>query len=126
MIPKFITDVLAGRSPTIFGDGTQTRDFSHVDNVIEANLLACKASKEAFGESFNIACGERISLLQLVDTINQIAGKTSRPQFTPARPGDILHSQADVTKARQLLRWTPQMSFREGIEKTVAWYRPRA
>jgi nucleoside-diphosphate-sugar epimerase len=125
VIPKFITSVLAGRSPTIFGDGTQTRDFSYVDNVVEANLAACTASKDALGESFNIACGERISLLQLVDTINKIAGKEIRPQFAPARPGDILHSQADVAKARQLLQWKPQVSFREGIEKTIAWYRSK-
>ena len=123
VIPKFITSILAGRSPTIFGDGTQTRDFSHVDNVVEANLLACEASKEALGESFNIACGERISLLQLVDTINRIAGKNLRPQFAPARPGDILHSQADVEKAAKLLGWKPSVNFREGIEKTIAWYR---
>jgi nucleoside-diphosphate-sugar epimerase len=123
VIPKFITSVLAGRSPTIFGDGTQTRDFSHVDNVVEANLAACAASKDALGESFNIACGERISLLQLVDTINKIAGKKVQPKFSPARPGDILHSQADVAKARKLLGWNPSVNFSEGIEKAVAWYR---
>jgi UDP-glucose 4-epimerase len=123
VIPKFITSILAGRSPTIFGDGTQTRDFSHVDNVVEANILACAASKNALGESFNIACGERTSLLQLVDTINRITGKNIRPQFAPARPGDILHSQADVAKARKLLGWKPSVNFREGIEKAIAWYR---
>jgi nucleoside-diphosphate-sugar epimerase len=123
VIPKFITSILAGRSPTIFGDGTQTRDFSHVDNVVEANLAACAASKDALGESFNIACGERISLLQLVDTINKIAGKKVQPKFSPARPGDILHSQADVAKARKLLGWNPSVNFSEGIEKAVAWYR---
>jgi UDP-glucose 4-epimerase len=126
VIPKFITSILAGRSPTIFGDGTQTRDFSHVDNVVEANLAACAASKDVLGESFNIACGERTSLLQLVDTINKIMGKKIQPKFGPPRPGDILHSQADVTKARKLLGWKPQVSFREGIEKTIAWYRQRA
>ena len=123
VIPKFITSVLAGRSPTIFGDGTQTRDFSHVDNAVEANLAACVASKEALGESFNIACGERISLLQLVDTINRVTGKNVTPKFDPPRPGDILHSLADVTKARKLLGWKPTVNFREGIEKTIAWYR---
>ncbi|MGD0016263.1 MAG: SDR family oxidoreductase [Verrucomicrobiia bacterium] len=126
VIPKFITNMLAGRSPTIFGDGTQTRDFSHIDNVVEANLAACMASKKALGESFNIACGERISLLELVDTINRVTGKNITPKFDPARPGDILHSQADVTKARELLGWNPGINFREGIEKTIAWYRQPA
>ena len=90
---------------------------------MEANLAACVASKEALGESFNIACGERISLLQLVDTINRVTGKNVTPKFDPPRPGDILHSLADVTKARKLLGWKPTVNFREGIEKTIAWYR---
>ena len=122
VIPKFITSMLDGRPPTIFGDGTQTRDFSHVDNIVEANLAACVASKDVLGESFNIACGEKISLLQLVDTINKITGKNVVPKFAPPRPGDILHSQADVAKAQKLLSWKPCIGFSEGIKKTVAWY----
>ena len=123
VIPRFITAILAGQPPTIFGDGKQSRDFSHVENVITANLAACEAPTEALGESFNIACGDRITLLDLVATINGIVGKNIAPKFDPPRPGDVLHSQADITKAQKLLGWTPRVDFREGIEKAVAWYR---
>ncbi len=122
VIPRFITAILRDQSPVIFGDGSQTRDFSHVENVIHANLLACEAPKEALGQSFNIACGGRISLLDLVDTVNKILGKNVKPKFDPARPGDILHSQADITKAERLLDWKPTVNFPEGIAKTIAWY----
>jgi len=122
VIPRFITAILHDQAPTIYGDGSQTRDFSHVENIIEANRLACEAPKEALGQSFNIACGGRISLLDLVDTVNKILGKNVKPKFDPARPGDILHSQADITKAEKLLGWKPVVNFPEGIAKTVAWY----
>jgi UDP-glucose 4-epimerase len=122
VIPRFITAILRDQSPVIFGDGSQTRDFSHVENIIEANRLACEAPNEALGQSFNIACGGRISLLDLVDTVNKILGKNVKPKFDPARPGDILHSQADITKAEKLLGWKPKVDFPEGIAKTVAWY----
>jgi nucleoside-diphosphate-sugar epimerase len=123
VIPRFITAILAGQQPTIFGDGKQSRDFSHVENVITANLAACEAPTEALGESFNIACGDRITLLDLVAAINGIVGKNIAPKFDPPRPGDILHSQADITKAQKLLGWMPRVDFREGIEKAIAWYR---
>jgi nucleoside-diphosphate-sugar epimerase len=123
VIPRFITAILNGEPPTIFGDGQQTRDFSHVENVIEANLAACVAGKEACGEAFNIACGGRISLLDLVKTINQIAGKNIRPNHAPPRAGDIKDSQADIAKAGKLLGWKPRVGFQAGIEKAVAWYR---
>jgi len=123
VIPRFITAILKGESPTIFGDGQQTRDFSHVQNVIEANLAACAAGPAACGESFNVACGGRISLLDLVATINAICGKNVRPKFEPARPGDIKDSQAAIDKAARLLGWKPSVDFRAGIEKAVAWYR---
>lgn len=123
VIPRFITSILRGESPTIFGDGQQTRDFSHVQNVIEANLAACEAPVKAVGESFNVACGGRISLLELVETINTICGKQVRPKFEPARVGDIKDSQAGIEKAAEVLGWRPSVSFREGIEKAVAWYR---
>ncbi len=122
VIPKFITRILAGTPPTIFGDGQQTRDFSHVENVVAANLAACAAGKEALGEAFNVACGDRISLRDLVNTINQITGKNIQPKLDPPRPGDIVHSQADIAKAAQFLHWKPTVDFRAGIEKTVAWY----
>lgn len=123
VIPRFITAILKGEPPTIFGDGQQTRDFSHVENVIEANLAACEAGRAACGESFNIACGGRISLLDLVGTINQICGKTVAPKHEPSRAGDIKDSQADIAKAARLLGWRPSVDFQQGIEKAVAWYR---
>ena len=126
VIPRFITAILHDQSPVIFGDGKQTRDFSHVENVIYANVLACEAPKEALGQSFNIACGGRITLSDLVETVNKILGKNVRPKFDPPRPGDILHSQADISKAEKLLGWKPVINFAEGIAKTVAWYQRQA
>ncbi|MCG3148063.1 MAG: UDP-N-acetylglucosamine 4-epimerase [Verrucomicrobiae bacterium] len=123
VIPRFITAILKGEPPTIFGDGQQTRDFSHVENVIAGNLAACTAGKAACGESFNVACGGRISLLDLVDVINQITGQKIKPKFEPPRAGDIKDSQADIAKAAKLLNWTPTVDFQAGIEKAVAWYR---
>lgn len=122
VIPRFITAILKGEAPTIFGDGAQTRDFSHIENVIDANVLACQAPKEALGESFNIACGGRVSLLDLVGTVNKILGKNLKPKFDPPRPGDILHSQADISKAEKLFGWKPRVGFSDGIAKTIAWY----
>jgi len=126
VIPKFITRILAGQSPTIFGDGQQSRDFSHVENVVAANLAACVAPTEACGEAFNIACGGRITLLDLVQTINQATGKNVAPKFDPPRAGDILHSQADISKAERLLGWKPAINFADGIAKTIEWYRQAA
>ncbi|HUJ10073.1 MAG TPA: SDR family oxidoreductase [Verrucomicrobiae bacterium] len=122
VIPRFITAILNGEPPAIYGDGRQTRDFSHVENIISANLAACDAPPEALGETFNIACGDRISLLELVETISTIAGKRVQPRFEAPRPGDIRDSQADIKKARKLLHWTPGIDFHKGIEKVVAWY----
>jgi UDP-glucose 4-epimerase len=126
VIPRFITAILRDQAPVIFGDGSQTRDFSHVENIIEANRLACEAPNEALGQSFNIACGGRISLLDLVATVNKILGKNVKPKLDPPRPGDILHSQADIAKAEKLLGWKPVVTFPEGIAKTVAWYQRQA
>ena len=123
VIPRFITAILNDQPPTVYGDGQQTRDFSHIENIIDANLAACEAGKEALGETFNIACGGRISLLDLIATINKIAGKKIAPKFDPPRPGDIKDSQADITKAGHLLGWRPRVDFQEGIEMAVAWYR---
>ena len=126
VIPRFITAILKDEPPTVFGDGKQTRDFSHVENVIDANLAACTAPKEALGQTFNIAGGSRISLLELIDAINEILGKKVVPKFGPPRPGDIRDSQADIAKARKVLGWTPRVDFREGIAKAVAWYQQQA
>ena len=126
VIPKFITTMLAGKPPVIFGDGTQSRDFTHVQNVLEANLAACRAPREAFGQSFNIACAGRITLRELVQTINELLGTKIAPRFDPPRAGDIKHSQADVRKAAARLGWNPRIGFAEGLRQVVEWYRAGA
>ena len=122
VIPRFVTCMLRGEAPTVFGDGLQTRDFCHIDNVVDANLLACSAP-DAAGEVYNIACGERISLLDLIARINAILGTTIQPQLAPDRPGDIRHSVADISAARQGLGFEPTVDLAEGLRRTVAWYR---
>jgi UDP-glucose 4-epimerase len=122
VIPNFVTAALQGRPATIFGDGLTSRDFCFIENVIEANLKACTAAGAA-GEMFNIACGERTSLLEVVDIIGDLVGKKIAPVHQPARVGDIKHSLADIGKARRILGYTAAISFRAGVERTVAWYR---
>ena len=124
-VPLFVTRLLANRAPTIYGDGEQSRDFTPVDNVIQANLLACEAPKEAFGEVYNIACGERISVNRLASLIRDIVGTETPFEYADARPGDVKHSLADIGKARRLLGYAPQVSFRDGLERVIAWYRAR-
>ncbi|MEP6775983.1 MAG: SDR family oxidoreductase [Chloroflexota bacterium] len=118
VIPAFISSVLKGQSPTIYGDGTQTRDFTYVQNVVQANLLACESDK-ADGEAINIACGERTSLLDLMGEINRLLGTDVRPIFQPGRAGDVKDSLADISKARELIGYTPGASFSEGLASTV-------
>lgn len=122
VIPRFITAMLKGEAPVIFGDGEQTRDFSYIDNVVEANLLACQAPGAA-GEVFNIACGESISLNDLVKELNHILGTDIKPVYTNPRPGDVRHSLADISKAGKILGYKPQINWREGLRRTVEWYR---
>lgn len=121
VIPLFATAMIDDRAPTVFGDGTQSRDFTYIDNVVEGNMLAMH-SPNAPGEIFNIACGERISLLDLLDNLNALLGKSIKPIFGPPRAGDILHSCADIRKARQLLNYEPVISFSEGLSRTLDWY----
>jgi nucleoside-diphosphate-sugar epimerase len=123
VIPKFIQALLENRSPVIYGDGQQTRDFTHVDDIVKANLGACFARREALGRAFNIACGRRYSLLDLLRELQAITGKRLEPNFADARKGDVRHSMADITLARTILGFTPETSFREGLEKTVQWYK---
>lgn len=124
VIPKFITRMQAGESPIIYGSGRQSRDFTYVDNVIHANLLASK-SDDAVGEVMNIATGGRVSLLQLVDKLNKAMGTDLPALHEAERAGDILHSQADVSKATDLLDFSPIVSFEEGLRRTVEWYSKR-
>lgn len=121
-IPAFVTHILKGQPPLIYGDGEQTRDFTYVDNVVHANLLAARAKKTS-GEVINVACGERISVNAIIDLINQICGTNVRPQYTDTRPGDVKHSLAAIDKARQLIGFQPVVLFREGLAKAIDWYR---
>jgi len=125
VIPKFIIAALTDQSAVIFGDGLQSRDFTYVDNVVEANLRAINAPKEAVGRVFNIACGNRYSLLELLDTLEYIFGKTIRSEHHTRRLGDVMHSMADITAARDLLGYEPKIGFQEGLEKTAAWFREK-
>jgi nucleoside-diphosphate-sugar epimerase len=124
VIPRFIKAMLAGESPTIYGDGTQTRDFTFVDNVVHGNLLACKAPG-ADGETFNLATGGRIAIIDLVRQLNAIMGRDVKPIHSDERPGDIKHSRADIGKARDRLGFSPIVSFEDGLRRTVDWYRAR-
>jgi len=121
-IPAFVTAILRGQSPTIYGDGEQSRDFTYVDNVVQANLLAARA-KETHGEVVNIACGEAVTVNAIIDAINKLLGKNVKPIYAPARAGDVKHSLADITAARKLIGFKPVTLFREGLEKSIDWYR---
>lgn len=123
VIPRFITSVLRGVPPVIYGDGLQTRDFTYIDNVVQSNIAACSAPKEACGKVFNIACGERISLLDILEIVYAEAGRRVLPKFEPQRPGDVRDSLADISRARDLLRYRPRVSFQEGLKKTFEWFR---
>ena len=122
VLAKFIPAVLQDRQPVIYGDGSQSRDFTYVANVVAANLQACTAPGIA-GEVFNIACGDRITVTGMLEQINKITSRNVRPLFEPPRMGDILHSQADVSKARSRMNYQPQTTFTEGLRYTVEWYR---
>ena len=123
MIPKFIKQLLAGERPVIHGDGRQSRDFTYIENVVEANLKACLAPKEADGQVFNIAYGGREYLSDLYQKLTRALGVDVEPVYGPARKGDIKHSNADISKAGKLLGYDPDWDFQRGIEASIAWYR---
>ncbi|MBO4619735.1 MAG: SDR family oxidoreductase [Victivallales bacterium] len=123
VIPKFIKQLLAGEQPTINGDGKQSRDFTYVENVIEANLKACVAPEAASGEAFNIAYGGREYLIDIYHTLTKALGVDIEPHFGPDRKGDIKHSNADISKARRLLGYEPSYDFARGLNEAIAWYR---
>lgn len=120
VIPAFIAAALAGRRPMIYGDGQQTRDFTYVKNIVYANLLACQ-SDAANGQAINVACGESISLLDLMAQINRILGTNIEPVFAPARVGDVKHSLADISKAAARLDFSPTVGFAEGLSQTIQY-----
>ena len=123
VIPKFIRQLLNGERPVIHGDGRQSRDFTYVDNVVEANLKACLAPAEADGEAFNIAYGGREVLLDIYHSLARALGVATEPVFGPPRPGDIRHSNADISKARRLLGYDPEYDFDRGLAEAIEWYR---
>ena len=123
VIPKFIKQLLNGEVPTINGDGRQSRDFTYIENVIEANLKACLAPHEAAGQAFNIAYGGREYLIDIYYGLTEALGVSVEPNFGPDRAGDIKHSNADISKARELLGYDPEWSFERGIKAAIAWYR---
>ena len=121
-IPAFVVSILKEISPTIYGDGLQSRDFTYIDNVVEANLLAARAEKTE-GQVVNIACGEVITINAIIDMINEIVGKDVKAEYAPSRAGDVKHSLADITQAREVIGYEPLVSFKEGLEKAIEWYR---
>jgi UDP-N-acetylglucosamine/UDP-N-acetyl-alpha-D-glucosaminouronate 4-epimerase len=125
VIPKFVTAILAGKQPTIFGDGLQSRDFTYIDNVVEGNLLAAEAPR-AVGQTINVACGKQINLLELVSAINAALGTDIRPVFGDPRPGDVRDSLADISLARELLGYEPVVDFDEGLRRSIEFYKQSA
>jgi nucleoside-diphosphate-sugar epimerase len=121
-IPAFVTAILKDKPPTIYGDGEQSRDFTYIDNVVHANLLAARAKKTA-GEVINVACGEAVTVNAIIAEINRLLGKKVQPNYVPARAGDVKHSLADITEARKLIGFEPVVLFQEGLEKSIDWYR---
>ncbi len=123
VIPKFLKLLINGETPNINGDGKQSRDFTYIDNVIEANLKACLAPSEAAGEAFNIAYGGREYLIDIYYGLTKALNINMEPNFGPDRAGDIKHSNADISKAKELLGYNPEYSFEKGIELAISWYK---
>jgi UDP-N-acetylglucosamine/UDP-N-acetylgalactosamine 4-epimerase len=123
VIPQFIKQLLNDEQPTINGDGKQSRDFTYIENVIEANLKACKSSHEAAGQAYNVAFGGREFLIDIYMHLLNALGKDIQPIFGPDRKGDIKHSNADISKAKEMLDYNPDWSFERGIEAAIHWYK---
>lgn len=122
VIPKFIKILMQNQSPVINGNGRQSRDFTYIDNVIDANLKACLASSDVAGQAFNIAYGSREYLIDVYHKLSELLGKDIEPLFGPDRKGDIMHSHADISRAVQELHYNPVWSFENGIEAAIEWY----
>jgi nucleoside-diphosphate-sugar epimerase len=126
VLAKFITQMLEGESPTIFGDGKQSRDFTYVDNVVEANLLASKAERsQVAGRVFNVATARRTDLYQTFQILKKLTGYSGEVKYGPERAGDVKHSLADISRAEQCFGYKPKVEFEEGLARTIAWYRDR-
>jgi UDP-glucose 4-epimerase len=127
VLAKFITQMLRGETPTIFGDGEQSRDFAYIENAVLANLLACSAPASAVnGRLFNIATGKRYSLNQIYRMLQGIVGYADPPRYAAARTGDVRHSLADISLAQRRLGYSAEVSFEEGLKRTVEWYQQQA
>jgi UDP-glucose 4-epimerase len=122
VIPKFVVAMLAGKRPTIFGDGLQSRDFTYIDNIVQGNLAAAEVPA-ATGGVFDVACGRQFNLLELVASINRVLGTEFEPVFEPARAGDVRDSLADITAAREILGYEPTIDFDEGLRRSIEYYR---
>jgi nucleoside-diphosphate-sugar epimerase len=126
VIPKFVTAALTGTQPVIFGDGTQSRDFCFIDNVVRANLLAAEApAAAASGRTFNVACGSAVDLNTVIQMVGEMTGRPLSARYEPSRAGDVKHSLADIGEAVQRLGYTPAVDFAEGLRRTVAWFKGR-
>ncbi len=121
-IPAFVTAILKDTPPTVFGDGLQSRDFTYVDNVVEANLLAARAQHTA-GDVINIACGQAVTVNETIEVINATVGKNIKPIYTDPRPGDVKHSLADIKAAEDLIGFKPKVQFKQGLQLAIEWYR---
>jgi UDP-glucose 4-epimerase len=124
VIPKFIRQMLEGEQPTIYGNGRQSRDFTFIENVVSANLLACAAPAEKVcGRVFNIAAGRSLSLLQIYSALQELTGFPRPPLYAPERSGDVRDSLADITRAHEAMGYSPLLGFHDGLAKTVEWYK---
>lgn len=124
VIPAFISRMLKNKPPIVYGDGEQTRDFTFIDDVVEANVKAMETkNKNAFGKAINIASGRQTSILELIATLNKILNKNLSARFEKERPGDVKHSLAGITLAKELLCWEPKTGLEEGLRKTIEWYK---
>jgi len=121
-IPAFVTAILKDEPPTIYGDGEQSRDFTYIDNVVEANLLAARA-KHTKGEVINVACGEAVTVNAIINIINELLSKNINPTYTDPRPGDVKHSLADITLAKKLIGYKTKVPFKQGLQLAINWYR---
>ena len=122
VIPLFVSALLHNKQPVVFGDGEQTRDFTYIDNVVQANILAAD-TRNAQGQVINIACQKQISLNRILDILRQLLAADTPAEYTDPRPGDIKHSLADITRARQLLGFKPRIDFEQGLRLAIDWYK---
>jgi len=125
VIPKFITCMLKGESPPVHGDGKQTRDFTYVENVVQGNTKAVAVANVGKGEVFNIAYGKAYSILEIVKYVNKILKKDIKPKFDPPRTGDVKHTLADIQKAKDIIKFNPEIDFEQGLVKTIEYFKPK-